>query len=150
MKTKLLQIVDDLNKATIKNLTAKQGEVQKSGIVREVPEFEIGDTVDVHQWIEIGEKGRTQIFSGVVIARRGEGPGELFTVRRVVQGEGVERVFPLYSPRISKIEVKRQSKVRRAKLFYLRDRVGKATRLKDRKDSKTGKVVKLNANANKL
>src|SRR6185503_4330575 len=81
-----------------------------------------------------GEKERTQVFSGLVISRKGEGMREMFTVRRVVQGEGVERTFPLNSPKIAKIDVKRSGKVRRAKLYYLRDRVGKeATRLRERK-----------------
>src|SRR5262249_6903372 len=79
------------------------------------------------------QKERVQIFQGVVIARKGEGMREMFTVRRIVQGEGVERVFPLHSPKIAKIEVKRTGEVRRAKLYYLRDRVGKATRLRERK-----------------
>ena len=99
----------------------------------DLPKFEIGDTVDVHQRILEGQKERVQVFSGVVIARRGEGVREMFTVRRIVQGEGVERVFPINSPKIAKIEVKRTGQVRRAKLFYLRDRVGKATRLRERK-----------------
>ncbi len=100
---------------------------------KEVPQFEIGDTVDVHQRILEGQKERVQIFNGVVISRRGDGMREMFTVRRIVQGEGVERTFPLHSPKIAKIEVKRTGKVRRAKLFYLRKRVGKATRLRERK-----------------
>jgi large subunit ribosomal protein L19 len=107
--------------------------VEETGIKKEVPKFEIGDTVDVHQRILEGQKERVQIFSGVVIARRGEGMRAMFTVRRIVQGEGVERQFPLYSPKIAKIEVKRTGQVRRAKLYYLRDRVGKATRLRERK-----------------
>jgi large subunit ribosomal protein L19 len=97
------------------------------------PEFEIGDQVEVHQRILEGEKERVQIFNGVVISRRGEGMREMFTVRRIVQGEGVERTFPLHSPRIAKVEVKRTGAVRRAKLYYLRDRVGKATRLRERR-----------------
>ncbi len=114
--------------------------VEESGIKKEVPEFEIGDQVDVHQKILEGEKERTQVFSGLVISRKGEGMNEMFTVRRVVQSEGVERTFPLNSPKIAKIEVKRSGKVRRAKLYYLRDRVGKeATRLRERK--KKVKVV---------
>src|SRR5262245_35853565 len=100
-----------------------------------IPKFEIGDTVDVHQRILEGQKERIQIFSGVVIGRRGEGMRETFSVRRIVQGEGVERVFPLHSPKIAKIEVKRTGEVRRAKLYYLRERVGKATRLRERKKS---------------
>jgi large subunit ribosomal protein L19 len=99
----------------------------------DAPEFAIGDQVEVHQEILEGQKKRIQIFSGTVIARRGEGLRETFTVRRIVQSEGVERVFPLNSPKIAKVEVKRTGRVRRAKLYYLRDRVGKATRLRERK-----------------
>ena len=102
-------------------------------IKEEVPYFEIGDTVDVHCRILEGDKERIQIFSGLVIARSGTGTREMFTVRRIVQGEGVERKFPIHSPRIAKIEVKRSGVVRRAKLYYLRDRVGKAVRLKERR-----------------
>src|SRR5262245_4902422 len=94
--------------------------------------FQIGDTVDVHQRILEGEKERIQMFTGVVISRRGDGAREMFTVRRIVQGEGVERIFPLNSPKIAKIEVKRPGHVRRAKLYYLRERVGKATRVRER------------------
>ncbi|MEO1498180.1 MAG: 50S ribosomal protein L19 [Planctomycetota bacterium] len=97
------------------------------------PEFEIGDTVDVHTRILEGNKERIQIFSGVVIARSGSGSREMFMVRRIVNNEGVERKFPVHSPKIAKIDVKRSSVVRRAKLYYLRDRVGKATRLKERR-----------------
>jgi len=97
-----------------------------------VPYFEIGDTVEVHCRILEGEKERVQIFTGVVIARSGSGSREMFTVRRIVQGEGVERKFPLHSPRIARIRVRRAGVVRRAKLYYLRDRVGKAVRLKER------------------
>jgi large subunit ribosomal protein L19 len=100
---------------------------------KEAPKFEIGDTVDVHVRILEGQKERTQIFGGTVIARRGAGMSEMFTVRRIVQGEGVERTFPLNSPKIAAIEVKRTGQVRRAKLYYLRDRVGKATKLRERK-----------------
>jgi len=97
-----------------------------------LPPFEVGDTVDVHVLIKEGEKERIQIFNGTVIGRRGRGPGETFTVRRIVQGEGVERIFPLNSPRVANLEVKRKGVVRRAKLYYLRKRVGKATRLRER------------------
>jgi large subunit ribosomal protein L19 len=106
---------------------------EQKDLKTEVPKFQIGDTVDVHQRILEGQKERVQVFSGVVIGRKGEGMRESFTVRRIVQGEGVERVFPLNSPRIAKIEVKRTGRVRRAKLYYLRDRVGKATRLRERR-----------------
>ena len=94
--------------------------------------FEIGDDVEVHYQIVEGEKERIQIFKGTVIARKGTKAKESMTVRKVVQGEGVERTFPLTSPRLKKIEIKRSAKVRRAKLYFLRDRVGKATRLKNR------------------
>lgn len=97
------------------------------------PEFEVGDTVDVHTLIQEGNKERVQVFSGVVIAMRGEGINENFTVRRIVAGEGVERTFPVHSPKVSQIDIKRHGKVRRAKLYYLRDRVGKATRLAERR-----------------
>jgi large subunit ribosomal protein L19 len=107
--------------------------VEESSIKEDAPEFDIGDQVEVHQRILEGEKERVQVFSGTVIARKGEGMREMFTVRRIVQGEGVERTFPLHSPKIAKVEVKRTGAVRRAKLYYLRDRVGKATRLRERK-----------------
>jgi len=115
--------------------------VEDAARKKDIPSFQIGDTIDVHQRILEGQKERTQIFNGVVISRRGEGMREMFTVRRIVQGEGVERTFPLNSPKISKIEVKRTGTVRRAKLYYLRKRVGKATRLRERK-------VKVSAEAN--
>jgi len=102
-------------------------------IKRDLAAFQIGDTVTVYQRILEGGKERTQTFEGVVISRKGEGLEAMFTVRRIVQGEGVERVFPLHSPRIAKIEVKRTGVVRRAKLFYLRDRVGKAVRLVEKR-----------------
>ncbi len=108
-------------------------ELEKDYLKSEVPQFEIGDTVDVHTKILEGDKERTQIFTGTVIARSGSGAREMFTVRRIVAGEGVERKFPLHSPRISQIEVKRSSMVRRAKLYFLRDRVGKAVRLAERR-----------------
>src|SRR6266436_5269751 len=106
--------------------------VEKSSLKTEVPQFSIGDTVDVHTRILEGEKERIQIFNGVVIARSGSGTREMFVVRRIVQGEGVERKFPLHSPRIADVVVKRSGKVRRAKLYYLRGRTGKAVRLKER------------------
>jgi large subunit ribosomal protein L19 len=107
--------------------------VEKSSLKEEVPKFEIGDTVDVHTRILEGTKERIQIFNGVVIARSGSGTREMFTVRRIVQGEGVERKFPLHSPRVAKVEVKRSGVVRRAKLYFLRDRIGKAVKLKERR-----------------
>src|SRR4051795_5564405 len=106
--------------------------VEQSSMKSTVPKFEIGDTVDVHVRILEGEKERIQIFNGVVIARSGTKTREMFVVRRIVQGEGVERKFPVHSPRIADIVVKRSGKVRRAKLYYLRERSGKAVRLKER------------------
>src|SRR5260370_17099486 len=96
--------------------------VEQAGLKANVTDFTIGDLVDVHLTILEGDKARTQKFNGVVISRRGQGMNEMFTVRRIVQGEGVERVFPLHSPKIAKIEVKRTARVRRAKLYYLADR----------------------------
>ena len=116
--------------------------VEKASIKEEPPEFEVGDTVDVHTRIMEGDKERIQIFNGTVIARSGSGSREMFTVRRIVQGEGVERKFPLHSPRIAKVEVKRSGVVRRAKLYYLRDRVGKAVRLKERRVERKEKAGK--------
>lgn len=107
--------------------------VEQSTMKSDPPEFEIGDSVDVHCLIHEGQKTRTQVFSGTVIARSGSGSREMFTVRRIVAGEGVERKFPLHSPRIAKVEITRSAVVRRAKLYYLRDRVGKAVRLKERR-----------------
>ena len=98
-----------------------------------VSHFEIGDRVNVHCKILEGDKERIQVFNGDVIARSGSGVRETFTVRGIVAGQGVERKFPLHSPRIARIEVLRSSVVRRAKLYYLRDRVGKATRLEQRR-----------------
>ncbi len=113
--------------------------VEESSIRQDKLEFSVGDTVNVHTRILEGTKERIQVFSGVVIATRGSGTRETFTVRRIVAGEGVERTFPVNTPKIAKLEVVRRSVVRRAKLFYLRDRVGKATRLKERLDKKAGK-----------
>jgi len=102
-----------------------------SSIKSDIPKFKIGDTVNVSVRIVEGDRERIQVFSGVVIARKGGGVNEMFTVRRIVNNEGVERVFPLHSPRVASIEVLRSGKARRAKLYYLRERTGKATRLKD-------------------
>lgn len=97
-----------------------------------IPEFRAGDTVSISYRIEEGGKERIQVFKGVCISRRGEGMGEYFTVRKLTQGHGIERIFPLNSPFIAEIKVERRGKVRRAKLFYLRDRTGKATRIAER------------------
>lgn len=115
--------------------------VEKSCLKSDIPYFEVGDTVDVHCRIIEDDSERIQIFSGVVIARSGSGTREMFTVRRIVQGEGVERKFPLHSPRIAKIEVRRAAIVRRAKLYFLRERVGKAVRLRERRPDQMQKRV---------
>jgi large subunit ribosomal protein L19 len=102
-----------------------------------VAKFNVGDTVRVHFRIVEGEKERIQVYEGVVIGRNGnESPNASFTVRRVAFGEGVERVFPLHSPRVEKVEVTREGSTRRAKLYYLRDRMGKAARVKGKGKSK--------------
>ncbi|RMH24518.1 MAG: 50S ribosomal protein L19 [Planctomycetota bacterium] len=99
----------------------------------DIPRMDIGDTVNVHCRIVEGDKERVQIFQGVLIARSGGGINETVTVRRLVDGAGVERCFPLHSPRVAKYEVVRRGDARRGKLYFLRDRVGKATRLRDRR-----------------
>lgn len=100
---------------------------------KDMPKFAIGDSVDVHYTITEGDKKRIQVFNGIVIAKKGEGVRKTFTVRRISYGEGVERVFPLHSPLIDKIEVKKAGKVRRAKLYYLRGKKGKkATKVKEK------------------
>lgn len=104
-----------------------------SSMKAELPSFEIGDTVDVSVRIVEGEKERIQVFTGTVIARKGAGIHETFTVRRIVAGEGVERVFPLHSPRVADVKVVRNAHTRRAKLYFLRDRIGKATVLRERR-----------------
>jgi len=109
---------------------------------KKLPGFSVGDTVRVHFQIVEGEKERVQVFEGVVIARKGgESVNARFTVRRVSFGEGVERVFPLHSPRVEKVEVTREGKVRRAKLYYLRERSGKAARVKARGRSTSRQAV---------
>src|SRR5690349_7577506 len=103
--------------------------VEQPHLKQNAPQFDVGDTVDVATRIVEGDKERIQVFSGTVIMRKGAGINATFTVRRIVNNEGVERIFPLHSPFISKVTVKRSGERRRAKLFYLRDRVGKAVRL---------------------
>ncbi|MFC4076413.1 50S ribosomal protein L19 [Salinithrix halophila] len=98
---------------------------------KDIPRFRAGDTVKVHVKVVEGTRERIQVFEGVVIQRRGGGISETFTVRKISYGVGVERTFPLHSPRLEKIEVARRGKVRRAKLFYLRNRRGKAARIKE-------------------
>ena len=111
--------------------------VEQAHLKKEQLQFEVGDTVDVATRIVEGDKERIQVFSGTVIMRKGAGINETFTVRRIVNNEGVERIFPLHSPFIAKVTVKRGGETRRAKLFYLRDRVGKAVKLTEKR--KAGK-----------
>jgi large subunit ribosomal protein L19 len=117
-----MNVIETLEKEEADRLTAK----------RKVPEFQPGDTVRVNVRIKEGERERVQAYEGVCIARGGQGINESFTVRKISFGEGVERVFPVLSPMIESIEVKRRGVVRRAKLYYLRDRRGKSARIAER------------------
>jgi large subunit ribosomal protein L19 len=109
-------------------------EITKHQLKSDLPAFKVGDGVRVHTKVREGDKERVQIFSGIVIARKGHGIHESFTVRRISYGEGVERVFPVNSPNIEKIEVERESEIMRARLYYLRDRVGKrAVQVKEKR-----------------
>ena len=99
---------------------------------KELPEVNVGDTIRVHNKIKEGTRERVQLFEGTVIAKHGGGISETFTVRRVAYGVGVEKTFPIHSPNVEKVDIIRHGKVRRAKLYYLRDRVGKASKVKER------------------
>lgn len=105
--------------------------IVEDSLKKEMPEFEIGDTIKVDVNIREGERERIQVFEGTVIARKGSGVSETFTVRRVSYGVGVERVFPVHSPNVKGVSIVRKGHVRRAKLYYLRDRVGKAAKVKE-------------------
>ena len=107
--------------------------VTESQLKSDFPEFSVGDTLDVHVRIIEGDKERVQVYQGVLIAEKGRGVNRTITVRRIVANEGVERIFPLHSPRIAKIDVVRRGDARRAKLCFLRDRVGKSRRLRDQR-----------------
>jgi large subunit ribosomal protein L19 len=107
--------------------------VEQDYMKTELPPFRPGDTVKVHVKVVEGTRERTQVFEGTVIRRRGAGLGATFTVRRISYGVGVERTFPLHSPRLDRIEVVRRGRIRRARLYYLRERIGKAARIKERK-----------------
>ena len=111
--------------------------VESKSLKKDIPHFEIGDIVDVRCRIREGDKERTQVFTGTVIARKGRGINENFTVRRIVNNEGVERIFPLNSPNVLDIRAIRSGKTRRAKLYYLRKRTGKAVRLAQRHSTHT-------------
>jgi large subunit ribosomal protein L19 len=106
-------------------------QIEKELATRQLPDVRVGDTVEVHYLIREGDKERVQLFIGTVIAIKGRGIARSITVRRIVQGEGVERVFPLHSPRVKDVVTTRRGEVRRSKLYYLRDRVGKSTRVKE-------------------
>ena len=123
MMNRLIQLVEDSTKKS------------------QPPKFQIGDTVTVNVRIVEGDKERIQAYTGVVIGRRGKGMGESFIVRRIVNNEGVERIFPLHSPKIAGVEIVRSGHVRRAKLYYLRDRVGKSRRIRDKKKATAGKTT---------
>ena len=123
-----MNIIEQLEKEQLTKLTAD----------REVPEFGPGDTVKVHVKVVEGTRERIQVFEGVCIARKNAGLNSAFTVRKISYGEGVERVFPLYSPRIEKIDVMRRGKVRRAKLYYLRGLRGKKARITEKVEHRVG------------
>lgn len=105
--------------------------ISNSSLKAEVPELNVGDTVKVHVKIKEGDKSRIQVFEGTIIAKKHGGINETFTVRRVAHGCGIERVFPVHSPAVDKVEIVRKGRVRRAKLYYLRNRVGKAAKVKE-------------------
>ncbi|WP_025273752.1 50S ribosomal protein L19 [Haloglycomyces albus] len=109
-------------------------ELNAQSMRADVPDFRPGDTVNVHVRVQEGSRSRIQVFQGPVIRRHGEGLGETFTVRKLTFGTGVERTFPVHGPMIDKIEVVTRGKVRRAKLYYLRDRIGKAAKVKEKRD----------------
>lgn len=111
--------------------------VESQSLKAHIPHFEVGDVVDVHCLIKEGDKERTQVFTGTVISRRGRGINETFTVRRIVNNEGVERIFPLHSPNVLDIKPIRSGKKRRAKLYFLRQRTGKAVKLAQRHSDHT-------------
>lgn len=125
-----MNIIEQLNKEQVEALSAK----------REVPDFSVGDTVKVWVKVREGTRERLQAYEGVVIARQGAGLMESFVVRKISYNEGVERVFPIYSPNIDKIEVLRRGKVRRAKLYYLRDRRGKSARIFEATNARTKRI----------
>jgi large subunit ribosomal protein L19 len=124
-----------MNQALLKKIQSEQ-------FRKDDAKFNVGDSVKVHTKVVEGDKERIQIFSGVVMGKRGGGLNETFTVRRISYGEGVERIFPLHSPRVDKIEVEREGQVRRAKLTYLRKRVGKGATLVNEKAKKVAAPAK--------
>ena len=131
----------------IQTLEAEQA--AKLTAIRPIPEFQAGDTLVVNVKVEEGERARVQAYEGVCIARNGGGLNESFTVRKISYGEGVERVFPVHSPNIDSIKVIRRGKVRRAKLYYLRDRRGKSARIAERIETPAAKAARVAAKAAK-
>ena len=131
------------------NLIQQIEQAEMAGIAakRQMPEFEAGDTVRVHVRVTEGNRTRLQAYEGVVIGRKGGGLQESFTVRKMSYGEGVERVFPVYSPMLEKVEVVRRGQVRRAKLYYLRGRTGKSARIAERRDPRSGEGKPLSKTA---
>jgi large subunit ribosomal protein L19 len=127
----------------IETLEAEQA--AKLAAVRAIPAFQPGDTVIVNVKVKEGERARVQAYEGVCIARNGGGLNESFTVRKISYGEGVERVFPIYSPMIDSIKVVRRGKVRRAKLYYLRDRRGKSARIAEKMETPAEKAARVEA-----
>ena len=127
-----MNIIEQLNQENVDKLTAS----------REVPEFAPGDTVRIHVKVVEGSRERIQLFEGVCIARKNRGVNSSFTVRKISHGEGVERVFPLHSPRIAKIEVAKRGAVRRAKLYYLRGLRGKSARIREQRADRATRAAK--------
>lgn len=126
-----MNIIETLNQENISKLTTDN----------DVPDFAPGDTVRIHVKVVEGTRERVQVFEGVCIARKNRSVNSSFTVRKISHGEGVERVFPLYSPKISKIEIAKRGAVRRAKLYYLRGRRGKSARIREKRDDRTQRAV---------
>ena len=129
--------------------TLDREQIAKLSATRQVPDFQPGDTLQVNVKVVEGERSRVQAYEGVCIARSGSGINENFTVRKISYGEGVERVFPIYSPMIESVKVVRRGKVRRAKLYYLRDRRGKAARIVERAETAEDKNARIEAKAAK-
>jgi large subunit ribosomal protein L19 len=129
--------------------TLEREQVAKLTAARQIPDFQPGDTLQVNVKVVEGERSRVQAYEGVCIARAGAGINENFTVRKISYGEGVERVFPVYSPMIESVKVVRRGKVRRAKLYYLRDRRGKAARIVERAETAEAKTARIEAKAAK-
>ncbi len=127
-----MNIIEQLNQENVDKLAAD----------RDVPEFAPGDTVRIHVKVLEGTRERIQMFEGVCIARKNRGVNSSFTVRKISHGEGVERVFPLHSPRIAKIEVAKRGAVRRAKLYYLRGLRGKSARIREKRDDRSARAAK--------